>query len=210
MRKMASWVLGVLAACLTAAVIAAAVLCPSQKPLLLDAPEEAVTCAAELMEAVCNGDFSKAETFLYGNAKLGADRQPSDSAGSLIWEAYVQSLDYQLVGELYPTESGLAQDVKIISLELDSVTKNLDVRAQQILTETIAEAEDVSQLYDENNEYREELVMGILRQAVQDALEEDTRYAYQVIPLRLVYSGEEWNVVADRNFLNAISGGIIG
>ena len=160
------------------------------------------------MEAVCSGDFERAETMLYGRPKLGVDRQPADVAGTMIWNAYVNSLDYELVGELYATDHGLAQDVKIIFMELPTVTANLSTRTHQLLNEAIAAAEDVSEVYDEKNEYREDLVMDILHRAVAQALEEDVRYSYRIVQLQLVCRDGQWKAVADRAFLDAISGGI--
>lgn len=198
------------AAACTAAVIAAVSFCRGTVPVLLAAPEEATRCAEQLMTAICDGDFAEAETLLYGQPDLGADRIPEDPVEQMIWKAYLNSLDYELVGELYPSDTGLVQDVKFISLELDSVTANLDKRAQEGLNEAIAAAEEVSQLYDEDNEYRKDLVQEILQEATRAALEEDVRYTYQILPLQLICSHGQWYAVADKTWMNAVSGGITG
>lgn len=201
---------GLFAAFLAAAAVAAVILCRGVPPVLLSVPDEAVHHTEKLMETVCAGDFSGAEELLYGTPDLGADRQPSDPVGAMIWDAYVSSLDYELVGEVYATGEGVAQNVKFISLELPTATAHLGIRARDLLNEAISAAENVSELYDEKNEYREELVRDILQEATRQALEEDVRYAYQVFPLHLVYSDGQWWAVADQTFLNVISGGIAG
>lgn len=193
---------------LTAAAITAVLTCRGMTPVLVSAPEEAAVHAQQLMDAVCTGNFQEAEAMLYGTPSLGADREPSDPIGAMIWEAYVSSLDYELVGQMYATEDGVAQDVKFISLELPTATQNLGRRARELLNEAVEAAKDVSQLYDKNNEYREDLVMDIFKKACRQALEEDVRYTYQIFPLQLVYSDGQWWGVADQTFLNAISGGI--
>ena len=208
MRKFWIGMMSMLAAVLAGTALWAAMRFPGQAPALLKPPAEAVALAEELMEAVCSGDFERAETMLYGQPELGVDRQPADVAGTMIWNAYVNSLDYELMGELYATDHGLAQDVKIIFMELPTVTANLSTRTHQLLNEAIAAAEDVSELYDEKNEYREDLVMDILHRAVTQALEEDVRYSYRVVQLQLVCRDSQWKAVADRAFLDAISGGI--
>ena len=208
MRKFWIGMMSLLAAVFAGTALWAALLFPGQTPMLLQPPAGAVSLAEELMEAVCGGDFETAETMLYGQPELGADRQPSDAAGAMIWNAYVNSLDYELMGELYATDAGLAQDVKIIFMELPTVTANLSARTHQLLNEAIAAAEDVSELYDEKNEYREDLVMDILHRAVAQALEEDVRYSYRVVQLQLVFRDGQWKAVADRHFLDAVSGGI--
>lgn len=179
-------------------------------PVLLHEPEEASICAEEMMDLICSGEFEQAQEMLYGLPDLGVGRKPADPVGELIWEAYIGSLDYALMGDVYATETGLAQDVKLISLELPSVTEQLGSRARALLNESVAAAEDVSELYDENNEYREDLVTEVLQEAARQALEEDVRYSYQILSLQLVYSDNRWWVAADQAFLNAISGGIMG
>lgn len=209
-RSVGSCFFALLAGLFAAAVIAAAIFCRDQKPVLLSQPEAAVHRAKALMDAVCNGDFSRAETMLLGNPELGADRIPEDAVGAMIWDAYVKSLDYELAGEMYATDTGIAQDVKLISMELATATEHLSRRARELLNEEIAAAEDVSELYDENNAYREDLVMEILQEAARQALEEDVRYTYQVFPLQLVYRDHQWWGLADQAFLNAVSGGVTG
>ncbi len=207
-------VISVLAACFAAVCTLSAIgvvcLCRDRTPVLLHVPEEAVRQVEDLMEAVCTGDFSKAETLLYGEPKLGLDQDPDQEVGRMIWDAYVNSLDYELIGSVYPSETGIVQDVKFISMELPAVTEHLGERARRILDETIASAEDVSELYNEENEYRQELIQEILRKAAGQALEEDVRYTYRIIPVQMIYRDNRWWAVADTEFLKAVSGGIMG
>lgn len=197
-----------LAACFAAAALSCAIFCRGRVPVLAGVPDAAAELTASLMDALCRGDFEEAQTMLYGDPDLGAGGVPGETAGAMIWDAYLQSLDYQLVGELYPTQRGLCQDVKIIHMELDSVTKNLNTRARTLLDEAVASAQTVEEVYDETNAYREDLVMDILEQAVAQALEEDARYTYRILPLQLVWEEGRWFAVADRAFLDAVSGGI--
>lgn len=197
-------VCGLLAVLCAAGAIGVAALCRDTDPVLLDPPEEAVQQVVALMDAICDGNFSEAQTLLYGSWDLGASREPADQVGRLLWEAYVDSLDYELSGELYATETGIAQDVKLIYLELPALTQKLGSRSRALLQETMDSAEDVSQLYDESNGYREDLVMGILQEAACQAVEEDRRYTYQVIPLHLIFQKDRWWVVADRRLLDIL------
>ena len=199
-----------LAVCFAGLVLYAAVFCRNIRPVLVYGGQEASVRAEELMDAVCSGDFERAEQLLLGTPDLGADRKPEDPVGRMIWDAYLNSLDYRLVGGIYPTDQGIAQDVKIISLELSTATEQLGRRARELLNERVEAAQDMEQLYDENNEYREELVMEVLREAAGQALEEDVRYGYQVVTLNFVYQDGQWWILADQNFLNAISGGVAG
>ncbi len=200
----------VLAALCAAAAVCAVIFCRNASPVLLKPSEDALRQAERLMDAVCSGRFSEAEQLLYGTPDLGMGDPPEDPVGAMIWQAYVESLDYVLVGDLYPSDTGVVQDVKFISLELDSVTGNLGARAGALLQAAIDGAEDVSELYDEENAYRKELVDQVLKEAARQALEEDVRYTYRIIPLQLVCEEDRWWGVADRAFLDALSGGIAG
>ena len=179
-------------------------------PVLVAASEDAAGAAQELMDALSEGDFSKAETVLYGQPSLGADRQAADAVGRLIWEAFVESIDYRLEGTLYATDGGLAQNVSITTLDIGSVTAPLKSRSERLLEQRVAKAEDVSQIYDENNDYREEFVMQVLYDAASQAIAEDAKYITKDITLNLVYHDEQWWVMADQALLRVISGGTAG
>ena len=197
-----------LACVFTAAAIAAVIFCRGELPILIQPPQEAARHVGKVMDAVCAGDFAGAQAMLRDDPDLGADRTPSTAVGQMIWEAYLESLDYELVGSLYATDTGLAQNVKIISLELSAVTEEVGSRARALLNATLDSAETVSELYDKENNYREDLIMDLLHQAVREALEEDVRYGYEIVPLQLVFGDGCWHVVADQNFIRAVSGGL--
>jgi len=207
-KKIMSGLCTLLAAVVTAAVLWIAVNCRDAAPVLYEVPEDVTARGSELMEALCAGEFSRAEALLHGRPALGADREPGDALGAMVWEAYVRSLDYELVGQPYATDTGIAQNVKLISLELPSATENLGSRAQQLLQQAVDGAEDVSELYDETNGYRQELVMEILYQAAAQVLEEDVRYTYQIFPLQLIFGDGNWEIAADEHLLRAVSGGL--
>ena len=178
--------------------------------VLLAASEDAAGTARELMEALEQGDFSRAEAVLYGTPSLGADREPGDEVGSMIWDAFTDSIDCRFTGQLYATDRGLAQDVSITTLDIMSVTKNLKSRSEKLLEACVQMAEDVSQIYDENNEYREEFVMQVLHDAASQSLQQDAKTVTRNITLNLVYHQKQWWVMPDQALLQVISGGTAG
>ncbi len=180
-----------------------------KNPQLLTPPTAARQQVVTMMEAVCNGDYEKASQTILGTPSLGVDRQPSDEVGVMIWNAFQQSLSFELVGECYTTENGLAQNLSITGLDIESVTANLRQRSQTLLEQRVQEAEDTSEVYDENNEYREDFVMEVLYDAASQALEEDAKEKTAQLTIELVYSDGSWRVVANNALLDAISGGIM-
>lgn len=179
-------------------------------PVMLAPSQTAVECARNAMDAICCGDYAHAGRFFYGKPTLGSGDTAQNEAGRLIWNAFVDSLEYEFTGDCYPSESGLCQNVRIRSLEMASVTRNLQERSRKLLSARMAEAEDVDEIYDGENNYREDFVMEILSQAVQDALKEDARYSERELTLSLIYDRDRWWVLPDQQLIHAVSGDLIG
>lgn len=178
-------------------------------PVLVSPPEEAKLQVVGLMDAVCAADFDKASTYLQGQPELGVDRDATDPVGELIWEALCDSMSYELVGECYATEEGLAQNLTVSYMDITSVTATLKQRSEALLEQRVAEAEDIYDVYDENMQYREDVVMEVLYAAAQDALAEDATTTTVDLTVNMVYQNEIWWIIADTNLLDAISGGIL-
>lgn len=181
---------------------------PGEKPILLAQPEAAVRQVTEMMEAVCDGDYDKASTYLLGTPSLGVAEPPENALGILLWNAFLDSTEFSLVGDCYTTDVGLAQNISFTYLDSASVTVNLQDRAQELLNQRVEEAEDVSEIYDENNEYRESVVMEALEEAVQAALQEDAKTVTVALTVNLKYQNGSWWVVVDNALLDAFSGGM--
>ena len=178
-------------------------------PVLLATPEAASQQVTGLMEAVCSGDFATACTYLQGQPGLGVDREATDEVGILIWEAFCDSMSYELVGECYATEAGLSQNVTLTCLDVTSVTAVLKERSQALLEQRVDEAENLEDVYDENLQYREDFVMDVLYDAAVMALEKDAKIMTTELTLNLSFQNEQWWIAADRELLDAISGGIL-
>ena len=207
--KLFSGVFAILAAAIAVVTIAISFSALDNEPVLLKASDEALDAVDVLMDAVAEGNYNEAGAMLYGMPDLGV-HEASDEVGQLVWDAFVQSISYELVGDFHATDSGLAQNVKITSLDMKGVAANLGTYAETLLTQRVEEAEDVSQVYDEENNYREDFVMAVLLDAAAMALERDAVYTEQEITLNLVYKQGQWWVMPEQPLLSAISGGIAG
>ncbi len=207
-RKLFAALFAVLGLCTAYAAVYIGMNCTDREPQLLTPPSAAENAVVSMMEAVCAGDYAQASAQMLGNPSLGADREASDTVGVLIWDAFQKSLSYELVGECYTNGSGLAQDLTVTCLDISSVTENLRARSQALLEQRVEEAEVLSDIYDEKNEYREDFVMDVLYDAAEDALAEDGREKTVELTVKLTYSDGSWWVVLDSALLNAISGGI--
>lgn len=178
-------------------------------PVLLSPPDEAENRVLEFMDAVCVADYEKASSLISGNPSLGLDRDAADEVGALLWDAYTASLSYSVVGNCYATDDGLAQKVTLTGLDITSVTSVLKERSQALLEKRVAETEDADDVYDENNEYREDFVMKVLYDATAQALKNDAKEMTVEFTVNLVYQNDEWMIVVDNQLLDAISGGML-
>lgn len=178
-------------------------------PVLVEQPEAAEHQVVTMLDALRVRDYETVSASLYGTPDLGLGREAEDTVGQLLWSAFADSVSYELVGDFYATDSGVAQNVVITGLELGSVTENLRERSQALLEARVAEAEDPDQIYDENNEYREEFVMDVLYDAAQEALASDARQTSWEVTLNLVYENGQWWIMPESALLEAVSGGIL-
>lgn len=176
-------------------------------PVLVGQPVEARSQAVAVMDAICGGDYATAGSLLYGRPELGIDREPADKVGKLLWRAYVDSMEYELSGDCFATDLGVAQKVRFTCLELDGITDGLGERAKTLLAQRVAQAENLSEIYDENMEYREDFVMQVLYDAASQALQENAQTKTVELTLNMVYDGQWW-VKPEAALLEAISGGI--
>ena len=127
----------------------------------------------------------------------------------MLWKAFTESQTYELKGGCVADNSGLTQQVVMTYLDISSVTENLSDRSEAILSKRIEAAENIDEIYDENNEYREEVVMDALQEAVSAALKEDAKLTSVELTLNLIYRDNQWWIVSNSQLMSAISGGIV-
>lgn len=187
----------------------AALLNINASPVLLQQPQSAMDRVTTMLDALCGGDYATVSSCLYGNPDLGIDRDAEDPVGQLFWEALADSFSYETEDEFHATDSGISLHVTVHAMDLSSVTANLGDRARAKMEQRIGEAEDTDDIYDDNNEYREEFVMDSLYRAAQEALEQDARQTSWELTLNLIYENGQWWIMPEQGLLRAVSGGIL-
>lgn len=175
---------------------------------IVKTPEDAVSCAEAMVQAIDSGDFSAASALMYGQPDLGVDGVPEEKIGQMIWDAFLESISCQLDKEYYVRNSMLCYDAAVTALDIPSVTKNLQSRFRALLDARMESAEDMSELYDENNDFRADLLSELLEQAVAQALEEDAQMVTREFTLELIQQDGAWWVVPNQSLLQALSGGV--
>lgn len=179
-------------------------------PQLIGPAEEAQGVVKDVMEALDGRRYTEAASYMVGVPDLGMDEEPEDEVGKLFWNAYLESFTYEIVGDCYVTEDGLAQQVKITTMDLDQATAPLREKSQALLEQRVKDAENTSDIYDENGEYREDFVMAVLHDTAVSVLEQEQATKTAELILNLKYRDGRWQVVFDDAFLKALIGGISG
>ena len=178
-------------------------------PVLVEQPEAARNQVQTMMDALTAGDYDTVSLCLYGQPNLGLGREAESDVGKLFWQALSESFRWEQNGDFHATDSGVALDVSITAMDLDAVTANLRRRSQELLEQYLEEAEDMTEVYDENNEFRESFVMAALYEAAQEALEQDRKEISWDLTLNLIYENGQWWIMPEAKLLEAISGGIL-
>lgn len=181
---------------------------PGTTPTLLSPAQDAQDQVVQMMDALCQGDFSTVEHYILGNPSLGVDREPADAASALIWNAFVDSLSYELSGECYATDTGVAQDVTLTYLDIPAVTQELAQLSEKHLTKLQQEATHTSEIYDENGNYHSDLVLKVFNAAVAESLQENSSFISSTFTLQLVQRDNQWYIISNNDLISAISGGM--
>lgn len=209
MRNAKSFVYALLGVLLAAMTVLLSFWGRDAAPRLVQVPEGAVQCSQALLDSVCAGDYAGASQYLYGSPRLDAGQLPQTDSGSMIWDAFVESLSYELVGECYATTNGVAQRVSVTAMQIPAVADSLKEQAQILLEQRVDAAQDMDEIYDDNLEYRQDFLQSVLRDAAAQCVAANGQPLTQELELNLVYDRGQWWVVPDPALLSAISGGIL-
>lgn len=175
---------------------------------LKEVPREAQVCAQELVDAIGSGDLTVAAAKLYGQPDFGAAGTPGDAAAGAVWAAFLDSVSCEFSGNYYATDSGIARKVTVTALNIPSVMENVSSRASALLTQRVNAATEMSELYDENNDFRADLVAEVMAQALDQAMAEDAKTFTREVTLNLTCQDGQWWVVPDGALMQVLSGGL--
>lgn len=209
LSKFFSVLFGLIGICVAISAMWLSVHAMDAEPAIIETPEAALEQVESMMDSFCAGDYAAASTCIYGNPDLGMDREAADEVGVLIWSAFEKSMTYELVGECYATNSGLAQNIRVTTMDISAVTDYLEANARVTIETRALEEIDYDAVFDENNEYREEFIQAALKDVTTEALGQPNAGITTEVTLHLVWSDGQWWVVSNETLLNAVSGGIV-
>ena len=169
-------------------------------------PREALAVSDAFAQALNEGDLETAARLMYGQPDLGVGDVPENPESALVWEAFRSSITFAYSGECTVEQSGLVRTGSITTLDVTTVMEKLPERTQTLIDQKIAAAADLTELYDEENNFREDLTARILREALQQSLSQDGQSVTREVTVRLVNRDGGWWIVPHQNLLQILTG----
>ena len=170
-------------------------------------PQAGLDCAQEVMDAFAEGNWEKAASRMYGQPDLGVSASPESPEAQKLWQTFQKSFTYEFLGPCYATDTGFARDALVSALKVSSVTGKVSTYAREMLSERIAAATEMGELYDENGDFRADLMEEIMTLALDKALAQDGEMEAVDVTLALVYRDGAWWAVPDQALLKLLAGG---
>lgn len=178
-------------------------------PVFLQKPQNAEDRAQAMLDAVKDGRYEDAESMFLHAVDLGMERETDTPMSRALWQAYKENLEFLPVGELYPTENGVARDYTVRYLDMETTLAPLQGRAKVIMEYRIESATYVSEIYDGKNEYRQELVADVVETAFNQLMEQgELPVLEKSFTIELVYMEGQWKILAHESLLRAITAGL--
>lgn len=207
-RSVILWLIAGAVVCLCT--LGAVVYGVNSTPAVLVDPAAVTEAAEQVLACARSGDYDALGQMLYGAPDLGTRPEQSGDAESLIWSAYLDSIQYQLSDECSASGSGVALNVRITCLDISAVTDSLQTIAPELLAQKAEEMDTEEEIYDEEHNYREAFISEVLRSATAQVLAEQPRTMEREITLRLLRSNGHWQVVPTEELLQFLSGFVSG
>jgi hypothetical protein len=169
-------------------------------------PQEAVSCSDAFAQALNAGDLDAAAQRIYGQPDLGVGTVPAQPETAYVWEAFRRSIAFEFSGTCQAEQAVLVRKGSITTLDVARILDKLPEQTQALMDRKIAAAESLAEIYDEENHFREALVEEILREAVQQVLNQEAETVTREVTVKLVNRDGGWWVVPDQALLQALSG----
>lgn len=199
---------GLLAALGTALMVLAAVWCfgSLDKPArVAQLPQGLEQCAQELETALDDGDLQAFQDLLYGQPQLGIE--PGDDQTQAFWEVYCGGIAWEYTGGFSPAAGGYTRTAAVSVPDIQALAGTIGPRARELLEQTMAAATIREELYDEDGNFRQELMDKALEQAVQEALAATPQLRQYQGTVRFVSQDGRWQALPDKTLMQAFAPG---
>ena len=135
-------------------------------------------------------------------------QEKTAAVAARLWDSLADSLRCTPQGRCYATPEGLAQNITVTSLDIGQVLQAIKTTAPRLLEQQVARAEDMSEVYADDNTYRQDFLLDVMLSAANAALTEAPVRECS-LTVHLQYRDRQWWVLPEQTLLEAVSGGIL-
>lgn len=206
-RGFISFLLLMLAMVAAAAAIAVCSYAMKAQPVILGESGDPGLRAQEFLEKALGGDAEGAEAMLYGGSGLGLSGQPEDAVGRLLYDALLESFSFEPSGEVSVSGTEASAEFTVTYLDLPAITAQQQPLTEARLARYMEEAQRAEDVQNEDGSYREDVAMAALEEVTAGLLDSaEEHYVQTQLTIRLVYSNNQWMIVADNALFRILSG----
>ena len=173
---------------------------------VLELPQEAVAVSEDFVQALNEGNLEAAAQLMYGQPDLGVQGVPEAPETALLWDAFRSSIAFELTADWAVEQGSFVCSGTITHLDVSTIVGKFPERAKSLMDQKIAAAENLTEIYDEQNNFRQELVEQVLQEALQQTLAQDGETATRDVSLKLVNRDGRWWVIPHQNLLQILTG----
>lgn len=197
---------GIAGLVLSLCVLIAAVYGMNSSPAMLADPASVTAAAEQVLDCARSGNFEELETLLSGNTQLGEAPSGEDTAESLIWQAFLESVEYEIAEEVTTSGSGVCVNVHIRCLDISQLSATLQESVPELIRKIVTETEDKSKIYDAERNYQDTFLAEVLLTATQQILTKQLPTMEFDMVLNLVPSADGWLVTPTEELLQFLTG----
>ena len=153
------------------------------------------------------GNYSEAYACLSDYSDLGLQNEPGTEEGRLIYDALRKSWSYTITEPCTQEKLKASQRLSLRYLDLNAVEEDAASRVDEILN-GIVQSRSMAEVYDENNNYRQEVTDEVYLTALSQTLEKASSF-YKVsdFTVNLTYDGGKWLMATSPELISALLGG---
>lgn len=205
-QKIQSNILFVLGIVLAVLAVCVAFAAKDTAPRIVQSPTAALKRVESMMDAIRAGDYDRASEVMYGCPSMGEVPTGDNLAVELIWTEFLNSIEYNISGDCYVSDTSVVVDVSVKTLNVPQVISGMEEYAEKYLSRRIAAADDLADIYDSEDNIHQEVMNKILWDAALQSLENNREYQEQTIAVNLVFEKGEWWILPDEALQSILSG----
>lgn len=165
------------------------------------------TSVTAFFDFIIDGDYQQAQKYLYNCTSLGFENEPDSEVGKKILSAVRESYDYSIAGDFSSDGQYATQKVRFTYFSVADAKDTISEYTQEFYKQKIESATVNSELYDENNNLREDVALDLFEMAADRVISEKDNYLRTIeLDLELYYHDGEWKIVLSDDLASALMG----